>query len=79
MTRVLVAIAVAVIAFSTIVVAIKAEEPPSSAVEPQRSNQDTDVEAPVVAGTLDSWPAPKEPFDETRITPVESAGAPMFP
>jgi hypothetical protein len=24
------------------------------------------------------WPAPKPPFDETRITPVESAGAPMF-
>jgi hypothetical protein len=27
----------------------------------------------------DGWPSPKSPFDETDITPVESAGAPMFP
>jgi hypothetical protein len=24
------------------------------------------------------WPAPKAPFDETPITPIESTGAPMF-
>jgi hypothetical protein len=29
--------------------------------------------------SLTGWPAPSAPFDETPITPIESAGAPMFP
>ena len=29
--------------------------------------------------SIDAMPAPLAPFDETPITPVESAGAPMWP
>jgi hypothetical protein len=29
------------------------------------------------SGSTDRWPQPKAPFDETEITPYESAGAPM--
>jgi hypothetical protein len=40
------------------------------------------VQAPAQAAPPSSaadvgWPAPREPFDMTPITPVESAGAPM--
>jgi hypothetical protein len=44
--------------------------------EPQVAIEVQDeVEAPNQASG--GWPAPQAPFDETVITPVESAGAPM--
>jgi hypothetical protein len=33
--------------------------------------------SPVLAGAGGAWPDPQEPLDNTPITPVESAGAPM--
>jgi hypothetical protein len=77
MLRLAMTIAIAVIAFSTMVAAVAAAMKPAKA------------EGPAVAPTAHEiavnwewsveWPAPNAPFDETTITPVESAGAPMFP
>jgi hypothetical protein len=47
-------------------------------VQPAISVPSTDF-SPMREDSVESWPAPRAPFDETVITPIESAGAPMFP
>ena len=75
MTRLVVIVAAAVLSFAAMVVAVASlaeARPQSSSVVP--SAEDTAANRAWSQG----WPAPKAPFDETPITPVESAGAPMF-
>ena len=75
MIRLHVTVAIAVFAFSTMVVAAAL-----TAAEPQQSSIAPDADGLAVRWeSHDGWPAPQEPFDETPIGPVESAGAPMFP
>jgi hypothetical protein len=78
--RQLVAIAVAASVFSIVVVAVTIAEPRVVAAASKRSNAASEAEVfRVPSGRIDDWPAPNAPFDNTPITPVESAGAPMFP
>ena len=75
MTRVALIVAIAVFSFSAIVVAASSfanTEPRAATGVP------VPEEAPTSWGWNQDWPAPKPPLDETPITPVESAGAPMF-
>ena len=49
-------------------------------VMPQRPIDAPRYEETAVRGEWGAeLPAPRPPFDETPITPVESAGAPMYP
>ena len=77
MTRLVLISSIAVISFATIVLAVAAVTKPAHAqgliVTPNAQEDAVDWEWSI------AWPAPKAPFDETPITPVESAGAPMFP
>jgi len=73
MNRFHTAIGIAASSFLTAVVAVAAvltTHEPQAAIEVQ-----DEVAAPSRAS--DGWPAPQAPFDETVITPFESAGAPM--
>ena len=75
MTRLAVIVAIAVLSFSAMVFAVAA----LAEAEPQRANVlPCANEAAVNRERAVGWPAPRPPFDETPITPVESAGAPMF-
>ncbi len=77
MIRLHVTVAIAVFAFSTMVVALAAT---LTVAEPQQSSIAPGADGLAVRWeSHDGWPAPQEPFDETPIGPVESAGAPMFP
>ena len=67
-------VAGAVIFFWTAVIAVPtalaARGPHGASVAPS-------VELVAPPQATSSWPEPKPPFDETPITPIESAGAPM--
>ena len=76
MKRIVVTVAIVVLSIPTMLAAtgaLKASEPRGSIVMPTADDLATRQDA------IDGWPAPSPPFDETPITPVESAGAPMFP
>jgi len=77
MTRLVLTTSIAVISFSTIVLAVAAMTKSAQAQGPLVAP--SAQENPVNWEWSIAWPAPKAPFDETPITPVESAGAPMFP
>jgi hypothetical protein len=77
MMRVAMTVAIAVIAFSTMVAAVAAVMKPAKAQG--LTAAPTPHEIAVNWEWSVEWPEPKAPFDETPITPVESAGAPMFP
>ena len=77
MKRVIKTVAIVGFSLSTMVVGLTAVR---TAAEPQRviAAPSADV-LEMRDDSIEGWPAPSAPFDETVITPVESAGAPMFP
>jgi Spy/CpxP family protein refolding chaperone len=68
MIRALLTVAVAAMSVSAVIVA--------TAAKPQHPDPAPHAQT---MPEFDGWSVPREPFDETPITPVESAGAPMFP
>ena len=75
MTRLIVTIAAAVLSFSIMVVAVAATAEGALRRAAVASSQE---EAALNWEWNPGWPAPRPPLDDTPITPVESAGAPMF-
>jgi hypothetical protein len=75
MTRLVLIVAIAVLSFSAMVVA-------ATSLDKAQPRASTSLPSPHEAAANwewnQGWPAPQAPFDETPITPVESAGAPMF-
>jgi hypothetical protein len=66
--------------FSTIILAVLAALFLFVAVQPHRveaAAQAPAQAAPPSAANV-QWPPPQEPLETTPITPVESAGAPMY-
>lgn len=77
MKRTIATAAIAGLSLSAMVVALASFR---ATAEPERAIAvpHADVSATREDST-ESWPAPSAPFDETPISPVESAGAPLFP
>jgi hypothetical protein len=74
MIRILLTFALALFSLSCVVYALAA----SGSQRPIEIPQVGVTPLPLPAPT-EAMPPPQEPFDETPITPVESAGAPMRP
>ena len=73
MVKVIALFLFSLLAFSTVLYALASPTPPASRAQPP-------LDAVLVfSPDIAPMPMPKMPFDETPITPVESAGAPMWP
>ena len=74
MIRILLTFALALFSLSSVVYPLAASSPQQPTETPQIGIALLPLPPPVEA-----MPPPQEPLDETPITPVESAGAPMRP
>jgi hypothetical protein len=74
MIRILLTFMLALLALSSVVYALAA----SGSQQPTEILQVGTIAWPP-SPPVEPMPAPQAPFDETPITPVESAGAPMRP
>lgn len=72
MIRILLTFVLALFALSSMVYALAA----SGSQQPTEISQVASAPLPL-SPPVEAMPPPQEPFDETPITPVESAGAPM--
>lgn len=76
MKKVVAIAALAGLSLSTMVAGLAAVQAPA---EPQRAIAAPGADFwPTRQESVEGWPAPSAPFDEIPITPIESAGAPMF-